>query len=106
MCLYWLFTNSERLWCFNLVDCKFYTSVNVTFESVSYFAHTASDPLPQPMPSCRDLEKKIVSKVLQVNTRCSKNVVSTSGSADPESSAIDHDLCICFSGYWSPTSQC
>ena len=47
--------------CFDLVHHKFYTYADVTFfESVPYFASTASSPIPQHMPSSKDIEKEIV----------------------------------------------
>ena len=52
------------------------------FESFLYFASSASDPLPQPIPSSRDLKKQIVSKLL----RCISNV--------PRMNSLLHSLLI------------
>ena len=61
---------------FDLIHHKFYTFADVTFfESVLYFAPTASAPLTQ-----------------WVFTRHPKNVVSTSLSVDPKSSAPPNPL--------------
>jgi len=76
---------------FDPINRKFYTFVDVTFESVPYFAPITSCPIPQLMPSSGDLEKEIVPKPSSVFTRCPKNVVSTSLPADLESTPADLD---------------
>ena len=68
----------------NPIHYKFYTFAGVSFfELVRYFAPTTSSPIPLPMPSFGDLEKKIVPKPVQVYKICSKDIVSTSLPANP-----------------------
>ena len=70
---------------------KFYTSIDVTFNSVSYFISTVASLIPQPMPSSGDLQKEIFPQPLQGYTRRSKNVVSTLLSIDPVFAAVNPD---------------
>jgi len=78
--------------CFDHIHCEFYTYADVTFfESLSYFTPMVSSPIPQSMSSSGDLEKDIVRKLLQVYTKCFKDVVSTSLRADLESITTNLD---------------
>ena len=47
------------------------------------------------MPSSEDLEKEIAPKPLQMYTKCSQDVVSTSLPTDPESITVDPDTSYC-----------